>query len=498
MQKIILYGASYTGSIAIEHYGSESVECFCDGDKNKVGTSFCGKKVIALENLIPMYKSGRYKIVITSNKHIEIGENLEKQGIYNYRVYRLNEWGGASIKSRLQSGLSTVMKMNEKTNKTIQINNFQEKKYKVAFTYFGKEYDVGQKTLIEALIKDCHIQRIIMDIFETDLEDNNDTEMEYFLQKDYIVEKEKPDIFIYTVPDAYRYSDNLKVSHLREQGIFTILLNSATMLYGNTPNYVEDLMSIGIWNDVDIVINNTNFYGLNNSVELPNPKFDCLYEKFHNCAVSKEWSKKTNNKKVVLWNFVHGISKIENGGVYYDGVTFDYYLNDFFELTLENPDIVFLLRPHPALFVELVKYDYWSKQDLNKFKLYIEHSDNIILDETEDYGEAYFISDGLISDKSGLLVTYLVTGKPILYLPSPRDLYSFYHKDLEDSFYIGYSKHDIQVYLNQIKNGKDTKAPLRKGCFDKYIGYFDGKNGERNREYILSVLNEIVQQEGKV
>lgn len=82
---IVLYGASLTGQVALQHYGKEKVRCFCDGDSKKVGTLVDGIKVISKEQLLEI--KDEIELVITSNKHVEIVKDLRRLGISDYKLF---------------------------------------------------------------------------------------------------------------------------------------------------------------------------------------------------------------------------------------------------------------------------------------------------------------------------------------------------------------------------------------------------------------------------
>ena len=51
MKKIIIFGAGKYGREALQFYGTDNVEYFCDNDENLWGNSIQGKQVISLEEL---------------------------------------------------------------------------------------------------------------------------------------------------------------------------------------------------------------------------------------------------------------------------------------------------------------------------------------------------------------------------------------------------------------------------------------------------------------
>ncbi len=85
-KKYILFGAGKIGKRLINMLGSEKVEYFADN--NKIGQSYCGKKVISPETLKEIHNE--YNIVIstnTGNLIVHQMEQLNSYGISNYILY---------------------------------------------------------------------------------------------------------------------------------------------------------------------------------------------------------------------------------------------------------------------------------------------------------------------------------------------------------------------------------------------------------------------------
>lgn len=91
MTKIIIFGASKLGKIALSYYSDELVECFVDNDKKKENTFFCGKLVISFDELKQKYiNDNRYRIVIASSYQSEIVQQLTLNGFRNVFAFSFN------------------------------------------------------------------------------------------------------------------------------------------------------------------------------------------------------------------------------------------------------------------------------------------------------------------------------------------------------------------------------------------------------------------------
>lgn len=85
-KKIILFGASEFGKKALIYFNKEKVAFFCDNDINKIGEKINNIEIIGFNKLLEIYKN--YKIIISSMYEKEISEQLEKNNIKNYGIYK--------------------------------------------------------------------------------------------------------------------------------------------------------------------------------------------------------------------------------------------------------------------------------------------------------------------------------------------------------------------------------------------------------------------------
>ncbi|NFU04236.1 TIGR00180 family glycosyltransferase, partial [Clostridium botulinum] len=87
-EKLILFGASKMGetvySLLKDGY---DIDYFCDNDKNKWGKELCGLKIISPEYL-SKEEFKHSNIIITSMYYKEISKQLNRSGIYNYKIFK--------------------------------------------------------------------------------------------------------------------------------------------------------------------------------------------------------------------------------------------------------------------------------------------------------------------------------------------------------------------------------------------------------------------------
>lgn len=169
---------------------------------------------------------------------------------------------------------------------------------------------------------------------------------------------------------------------------------------------------------------------------------------------------------------------------YIGGSNFFEYNNLIFSLARKNPNILFVLRPHPLMFGNFIKTGEMTEQDVKQFKDYCQNENNIILDESKEYFNQFWNSDLLITDASGIVPEYFVTGRPILYCHSSANfIYNEYTLDIINTCYQVRSKEDLLHNFYRIIAGYDEKQNDRKALIRERYG--DVQSNSRN---ILKVL----------
>ena len=86
-KKVILFGAGAYGQKALDFFGKESVYCFVDNDRKRVGALVKGVPVISFEDLVKMDTSYQIVLCVGSRFLLEIAGQMENAGIKKYSLF---------------------------------------------------------------------------------------------------------------------------------------------------------------------------------------------------------------------------------------------------------------------------------------------------------------------------------------------------------------------------------------------------------------------------
>jgi hypothetical protein len=130
----------------------------------------------------------------------------------------------------------------------------------------------------------------------------------------------------------------------------------------------------------------------------------------------------------------------------------------------------------------------WTKSDYEMFKMYCDKSENIIWDETTDYGLSYKIADCVFTDiNCGIIVSALTLDKPMCILRrfDGRDCLVL-HPDVISHHNVVNNPEELFDFLERVNAGEDPNAELRRDALNKFVSHYDGKNGQRIKDSIES------------
>ena len=187
------------------------------------------------------------------------------------------------------------------------------------------------------------------------------------------------------------------------------------------------------------------------------------YVKMDNIAkvIPEEKNKKTviiaphhtiNNPALPLSNFLN----------YYDFIL---------ELPSKYPDIQFVFRPHPLLYVNLVNEKLWTCEELEEYKRKIQEA-GIIYSYGGNYFDTFVNSDAIIHDCSSFIMEYLFTGHPCCFVGNKnfKKIFSKLGKACLKNYYLAFSKEEILHFIDEVViNNNDYKKEIRNNFTEKHL-----------------------------
>lgn len=139
------------------------------------------------------------------------------------------------------------------------------------------------------------------------------------------------------------------------------------------------------------------------------------------------------------------------------GSNFFTYKDEMVKYAVDNPQVDILIRPHPLMFDHFAETGEFTIQERNAYFRTIDSLPNIDIDKQREYGSTFWESNVLVGDNSGILIEYLVTGKPLIFCKTNFYLTpSAIMKKIMKCSYVVDNKEELFDCLKKLQCGEDT------------------------------------------
>lgn len=154
------------------------------------------------------------------------------------------------------------------------------------------------------------------------------------------------------------------------------------------------------------------------------------------------------------------------------GSNFFVYYESLLDYAEKHKNFNLLIRPHPLAFDNFLKTGEITKESLDEYIKRVDLLPNVAFDENKEYGATFWESDVLISDISGIMPEYFITGKPLVYCSSNMYLKLAVHTEkMLEGCYDAPGPKELFDYLDIFLDGKDPTYESRQSIVNSF---YDG------------------------
>ncbi len=145
-------------------------------------------------------------------------------------------------------------------------------------------------------------------------------------------------------------------------------------------------------------------------------------------------------------------------------------------------DVELVFRPHPQAFKEWNATGEMRLEEQERFRERFKGG-NLHLDESPNYYSLLFSTDCLITDRSTLIIDYLVTRKPVIYCTS-NGHHDALLNGVDQAVYRAGNWEELNALLEALRRGEDPMKERRERIVRDYLKVGERKAGERIREVL--------------
>lgn len=175
-----------------------------------------------------------------------------------------------------------------------------------------------------------------------------------------------------------------------------------------------------------------------------------------------------NNKKTILIAPHHTVRKIEGCLNLSNFLRFSDLIQS---LPIKYPDVHFIFRPHPLLFVTLRNEDLWGDERVDNYIAQLTKNKNVVYSNRGEYFDDFNKSDAMIDDCGSFLAEYFYTNKPQCYVLQSQEQCDAEYLDFGKQFfkyvYKAFSEDDIYSFIDNVVIGENDPLKEERAVFSK-------------------------------
>ncbi len=204
-------------------------------------------------------------------------------------------------------------------------------------------------------------------------------------------------------------------------------------------------------------------------------------------TLPKELTEKIKNRKTVLWNTQHTIMPGFGAGTYFQ------WKDEIFKYFKDNQDMFLLWRPHPLMFGAIVNNGFMTREELDAFVRELSAEDNILVDQSTDYRNAFYASDAIVTDGTAFFLEYLYTGNPLLYTPKKGGGSIYNAEEIMKGLYVAREPNDVKNFLDMVREGRDPMKDERDKLKNELLYVPENKSVGQN--IVDNIAKELTEEE---
>ncbi len=295
-----------------------------------------------------------------------------------------------------------------------------------------------------------------------------------------------PDIIFYQEP----YKNIIEVNKFYIKNLTSLFCYAAYGFHWNQIKWIlnQPLLNFcwQIYYENEIAMRGISTYMTNggkNCIITGLPMSDVFLQPLSN--YNNPWKKQDKRKYRIIWAPHHTILN-ETLFCYSTFLSYCDYMLGFAGKYKDMIQIAF--KPHPLLLTKL--YEIWGKEKTDSYYAKWRDGSNTQL-ELGEYVGLFMYSDAMIHDCGTFMVEYHYSRKPVLYLLNGEDHYkdmNEFGKKAFDLHYKGSSQEDIEIFINNVIEGKDEMKEARERFYNDYLLPPDGNSASDN--IIKAILGE--------
>lgn len=222
------------------------------------------------------------------------------------------------------------------------------------------------------------------------------------------------------------------------------------------------------------------------------PKFDAICNK-DELPIKREITELAGERKIVVWK-MHFPKKVKENGEIYQITPYVKEYIEFAHKIGNYKELFFVILAHPKMLKGVVASDIQGDESLmrqvKKLISILSEKTNVYIDTDDEYRRSLYHADAIIMDRSAVMIEAAMLGIPVLLMKN-SDYSEQMVPPVENvisSFCQGSNCGDMELFLENYREGKDPFAQKREEVIHNNFPFCDGNCGRRIAEDIVEGL----------
>ncbi len=168
------------------------------------------------------------------------------------------------------------------------------------------------------------------------------------------------------------------------------------------------------------------------------------------------------------------------------GTTFNKYRENILEILNVDKILKLILRPHPLTFENAIKQRWMTESEVEEYKERVVNS-GALFDSNKYIEDTFLDTDILITDYTSSIISFFVSGKPIIYCAGSDFEMIDTYRYMIDSLYVAKEWDDVLKFVGQLMSGNDPLFEKRQNIIQNIKG--DGLSVERIIKDLVESIN---------
>ena len=166
------------------------------------------------------------------------------------------------------------------------------------------------------------------------------------------------------------------------------------------------------------------------------------------------------------------------------GTSFNTNKYNILNLSKKFERVLLTMRPHPLTFENAIKQKWMTETEVEEYRELVKES-GAVFDDNKLIEDTFNSTDILITDFSSVIMTFFLSGRPIIYCAGKDFAMTETFREIINSLYIATKWEDVQRIVRDLMDGKDPLYEKRQMIIHRI---------DRTKSSVNNIIEDLYEQ----